>query len=501
MDRSTITKRTDEPEIRQSQSVQPPVVYASDPGSQGTDSVRGTWCSEGEAGRHFRTKAQRTGALNPPPIGPRLARIAEQAQQYPEMKFYTLAHHLDVAVLERAFWSLKPNSAAGVDRITWHQYQRDLETNLAILHERLVNRTYQPQPVVRCWILKGDGKQFRPLGIPALVDKIVSKAVAMLLEQIYEQDFYDFSYGFRPGRSCHQASHDLRQGLLKNGIQYVIDCDIRAFFDNLQHDELIAILRERVTDGRVLELIEMWLKAGILDDRELVFPEKGSPQGSVISPLLANAYLHEVLDKWFAEVVTRHCRGKVMLIRYADDFIIGCRHEEDARRIMDVLPKRFARYGLEVNQEKTKLVNFTRPPYDHGLKGSDSKREKPGTFSFLGFVYYWGKTYRGSHTIKRKTEGKRLRRSMQAIWSWCRDNRHRPIEDQYRILSAKLRGHYQYYGVRCNSRCLDLVYYTARRAWRYWLNRRGGRKKNWQGFGKMMAKLSLPRPRIVQAWV
>ena len=202
--------------------------------------------------------------------------------------------------------------------------------------------------MVRRWIPKGDGKQFRPLGIPALVDKIVSKAVAILLEQIYEQDFYDFSYGFRPGRSCHQASHDLRQGLLNSGIRHVIDCDIRAFFDNLQHDELLLILRERVTDGRILELIEMWLKAGILDDRELVFPEKGSPQGSVISPLLANAYLHEVLDKWFAEVVTRHCRGKVMLIRYADDFIIGCQHEEDARRIMEVLPKRFARYGLEI---------------------------------------------------------------------------------------------------------------------------------------------------------
>ena len=190
-----------------------------------------------------------------------------------------------------------------------------------------------------------------------------------------------------------------------------------------------------------------------------------------------------------------------MLIRYADDFIIGCRHEEDAKRIMDVLPKRFARYGLEVNQEKTKLVNFARPRGGYGPKGSDSKREKPGTFSFLGFVYYWGKTLRGGYTIKRKTEGKRLRRSMQAIWSWCRENRHRPIEEQYRILCAKLRGHYQYYGVRCNSRCLDLVYYTARRAWRYWLNRRGGRKKNWQAFGKMMAKLSLPRPRIVQAWV
>jgi len=270
---------------------------AADSRSQGTDSVRRTWSSEGEAGRHFRTQAQRIGALNPPPVQPRLDRIAEQAREHPEWRFYTLAHHLDVAMLERAFWSLNPKSAAGVDRITWQQYKRDLELNLEGLHEKLVNKTYQPQVVVRRWIPKSDGKKFRPLGIPALEDKVVAKAVALLLEQIYEQDFYDFSYGFRPGRSCHQASHDLRQGLLKQGVRYVIDCDVRSFFDNLQHDQLLAILRERVTDGRVLELIEMWLTAGIMDDPELVFPEKGSPQGSVISPLLANVYLHVVLDK------------------------------------------------------------------------------------------------------------------------------------------------------------------------------------------------------------
>ena len=472
--------------------------------SQGTDSVRRTWSSEGHAGRHFRTEAQRRGALKPPLVQPRLDRIAEQAQQYPDMKFYTLAHHLDVAVLERAFWSLNPKSAAGVDRVTWQQFKDDLESNLEVLHEKLVHRTYQPQPVVRHWIPKGDGKSFRPLGIPALEDKIVAKAVALLLEQIYEQDFCDFSYGFRPGRSCHQASHDLRQGLLKNGIRYVIDCDVRSFFDNLQHDQLLAILRERVTDGRVLELIEMWLTAGIMDDREMVFPERGSPQGSVISPLLANVYLHVVLDRWFTEVVTAHCRGKVMLIRYADDFIIGCQNEEDARRIMEVLPKRFAKYGLEVNTEKTKLVRFMPPRRGYGRTESPSQSGKLGTFdtfSFLGFVYYWGKTFRGGYTIKRKTEGKRLRRSMQALWSWCREHRHRPLDEQYRILSAKLRGHYQYYGVRCNSKCLDLVYYTAVRAWRYWLNRRGGRQLTWQAFGRLMAKFPLPRPRIVQAWV
>jgi RNA-directed DNA polymerase len=413
------------------------------------------------------------------------------------MAFTTLAHLLDVPMLERAFWSLNPNSAAGADRITWRQYKHDLETNLEDLHEKLVRGTYTPQPVVRRWIRKSNGK-LRPLGLPALEDKIVSKAVAELLEQIYEQDFCSFSYGFRPGRSCHQALHDLRQGLLNKRIQYVIDCDISSFFDNLRHGGLLDLLRKRVKDGRLLKLIEMWLKAGIMDGKELVFPEKGSPQGSVISPLLANVYLHEVLDTWFAEVVVPHCRGKVLLIRYADDFIIGCEREEDAQRIMQVLPLRFAKYGLEINAEKTKLVRFVRPRWN---SNRDASGRKPGTFSFLGFVHYWGKTWRGGHTLKRKTEGKRLSRTRTSLWEWCRENRHRPLEEQYRALCAKLRGYYQYYGVRCNSRCLDLVHYTATRAWRYWLNRRGGRKLTWQAFGRLLAEFPLPRPRIVQGWV
>ena len=231
MDRKTFTPHTDTQAVEPSPLERAAVSITVDPGSQGTNSVHGTWSSEGEAGRHFRTKAQRIGASKPPLVQPRLDRIAEQAQQYPDMKFTTLAHHLDVAVLERAFWSLNPTSAAGVDRVTWQQYQRDLATNLEVLHEKLVHKTYQAQPVVRQWIPKGDGKKFRPLGIPTLEDKIVAKAVALLLEQIYEQDFCDFSYGFRPGRGCHQASHDLRQGLLNNRIRYVIDCDIRSFFD------------------------------------------------------------------------------------------------------------------------------------------------------------------------------------------------------------------------------------------------------------------------------
>ena len=473
---------------------------ATRPGSQGTTTVQGTWCSEGDAGRHLRTKAGQAGNTpagpgtpSPVPMPLRLERIATQARAYPDMAFTTLAHHLDVAMLEDAFRRLNPRSAPGVDRVTWRTYKENLATNLETLHEKLVNDTYCPQPVVRRLIPKSQGK-LRPLGLPALEDKIVAKAVARLLEAIYEQDFCDASYGFRPGRSPHQALHDVRQGLLGNRIGQVIDCDISAFFDNLQHDTLLAILRKRIKDGRVLEVIELWLKAGILDGKEMVYPDKGSPQGSVLSPLLANVYLHEVLDTWFETVVKAHCRGQVVLYRYADDVLIGCELASDARRIMEVLPKRFAKYGLEINAEKTKLVDFRRPqrPTSGG---------KPGTFSFLGFVHYWGKTWRGGYTIKRKTEGKRLRRTLGEFWRWCRDNRHRPLQEQYATLCAKLRGYYQYYGVRCNSPCLDLVYYAAMRAWRYWLNRRGGRKMTWRAFGRMMAAYPLPQPKIVKGWV
>lgn len=276
---------------------------------------------------------------------------------------------------------------------------------------------------MRRLIPTSNGK-LRPLGLPTLEDKIVAKAVAMLLEAIDEQDVCDVSDGFRPGRSPHQALHEGRQGMLKNGMGSVIDCDISAFFDHVQHDTLRTILCKRIKDGCVLERIERWLKAGILDGKEMVFPEKGSPQGSVISPLLANVYVHEVLDTWCETVVQAHGRGKGVLYRYADDVVIGCEWEADARRITEVLPKRFAQYGREMNTEKTKVVDCGRPQ-------RSSAERQPGTCSFLGVVHYWGKTWRGSYTITRKTEGKRLRRSLGECWRWCRDNRHRALQEQY----------------------------------------------------------------------
>ena len=497
----TVRKHTHRQDATRRQA--PPASGASLPGSarsksQGTNSVHGTCTSEGEAGRHSPLQARLDKETSrSESILQRLERIATQAREYPEMQFTTLAHLLDVALLERAYWSLNPKSAPGVDRVTWRKYQRNLDTNLEDLHTRLKSQTYHPQPVQRRWILKSPGK-YRPLGLSALEDKVVAKAVALLLEQIYEQDFLDFSHGFRPNRSCHKASHQVRQELLKMGITCVIDCDLRSFFDNLRHDVLLSLLRKRVNDGSLLQLIKRMLEAGILDGKELVFPEKGSPQGSVISPLLANVYLHEVLDKWFAEVVTAHCTGKVVLIRYADDFIIGCARADDAARIMRALPQRFAKYGLELNTEKSRLVNFARPRRG---PGGPPDGGKPGTFSFLGFVYYWGKTFRGGYTIKRKTEGKRIARTCSSFWQWCRDHRHDSLADQHQTLCAKLRGYYQYFGVRCNSACLDVVYDAVKRAWRYWLRRRGDRKLDWKKFEALLSDYPLPPPRIMVPWV
>jgi len=494
-----LTTRSDRTQLTAQPAVSLPESSNVASRSQGTNSVRGTWSSEGDAGCHQPLHAEsESGTLSPEPILLRLERIATQARQYPDMQFTTLAHLLDVPMLERAYHSLNPRSAAGVDRVTWRDYQRNLDSNLEDLYKRLKNRTYVPQPVRRCWIAKSNGK-LCPLGLPALEDKVVAKAVALLLEPIYEHDFCDFSYGFRPGRSCHDALHRMREDFLANGVRSVIDCDISSFFDNLRHDILLALLRKRINDGSVLRLIKLMLEAGIMDGKELVFPEKGSPQGSVISPLLANAYLHEVLDTWFAEVVTAHCKGRVVLIRYADDFVIGCQYDEDARRIMQVLPQRFAKYGLEINTAKSHLVDFTRPRRNSGRV--PSRGRKPGTFRFLGFVCYWGKTRRGWYTLKLKTAGSRIARTCSSLWKWCRDHRHDPLQEQHQRMCSKLRGHYQYYGVRCNGRCLDKVHYEANRAWHYWLRRRGGRKLTWEKFEALLQDYPLPLPRLTQTWV
>lgn len=473
-------------------------------GMQGTNVVRRTCSSEGKVGRHHRTKTEPSASPVEVPqedfeltsVESTLERIAEQARQYPEMAFTTLAHHIDVEMLCYAFNRLNPRSSPGIDRVTWEEYDRDLTKNLEKLHHRLVTRTYEPLPVRRVLIPKGPGK-LRPLGLPALEDKIVAKAVSLLLEQIYEQDFSASSYGYRPGLSAHNALHDLRVQLQNLGVSHVIDCDLTAFFDTLQHGLLLKILRKRVKDKSILHLIKLWLKAGIMDGKELVFPTEGSPQGSVISPLLANIYLHEVLDEWIQTTVAAHCYGRIMFIRYADDFVIGCTHAEDVPRILKALVGRFKRYGLKINQEKTHVVPFQRPR----RRPPGSPSDKPGRFSFLSFVHYWSKTRRGGYTIKRKSLSQRIARCCTALWKWCRENRHKPVDDQQETLAAKLRGMFYYYGLRCNFPALARIELHTYRSWHYWLNRRGGRRLTWPKYEVFVQVYPLPKPSILNPWV
>jgi len=417
------------------------------------------------------------------------------------MVFTTLAHRIDVEWLREAYRQTNKNSAAGIDGITAAAYGAKLDENLQELHRRLVSGQYKAPPVERVWLDKEDGRK-RPIGKPTFEDKIVQRAVVMLLEPIYEQEFYDFSHGFRKGHSAHQALHEIREACRQGNINWIIDADVSRFFDELGHDQLREFIKQRVNDGGIMKLIGKWLNAGVMEEGKLTYAEKGSPQGGVISPLAANIYLHYVLDEWYEQEVKPRLKGRSFLQRFADDFIIGCELESDARRIMAVLARRFGRYGLTIHPEKTKLVKFGKPPRKEqpGPKTCPERSRRNGTFDFLGFTHYWAKSRRGYWVIKRKTARKRQRRSIKSLWQWCKENRHLPLEEQYQMLCLKLRGHYQYYGIRSNTRQLEEVYQKARAGWRYWLNRRDNhRKMIWEKFEKLLTSFPLPKPRIIHA--
>lgn len=309
---------------------------------------------------------------------------------------------------------------------------------------------------------------------------------------VYEQDFYDFSHGFREGHSAHQALKELRDQCMKYGIKWIIDADISGFFDNIDKARLREILRLRVNDGGLMRLIGKWLNTGVVEGDVVSYSEKGTPQGGVISPTLANIYLHHVLDEWFMEEVKPRMKGHCFIIRFADDFIIGCQHEEDARRIMNVLPKRFDRFGLSIHPEKTRKIEFGRPASGKEVSKGEA------TFDFLGFTHYWAKSLKGNWVIKRKTSRKKVRKAIVAMRVWCQKNRHKPLEWQRNILASKLRGHFQYYGIRCNMRSMEAVLHFAIRGWRYWLSRRSSKSKiPWEKFKKLLEIHPLPTPRIV----
>jgi group II intron reverse transcriptase/maturase len=419
-------------------------------------------------------------------------RIAELAKQNPTMALTSLNHYLDVAWLREAFRRTRKDGAPGVDGQTWATYGENLEENLRSLLDRAKSGTYRSPPVRRVHIPKGTGGETRPIGIPTLEDKVLQRAVAMILEAIYEEDFCDCSYGFRPGRSAHQALDALWQQTMGRGGGWILDMDIRKFFDTLDHGHLREFLRQRVRDGVLLRLIGKWLKAGVMEDGRISYPESGSPQGGVISPLLANVFLHYVLDKWFAEEVVPRMKGRAFLIRYADDAVMGFTHEEDARRVLAVLPKRLGKYGLTVHPEKTKLVDFRQPPHDARPKGGP-RGERPGTFDLLGFTHFWARSRKGHWVVKRKTSKSRFTRAVRTIAHWCRDNRHRPIAEQHAALSRKLRGHYAYYGITGNSLALNRFRDQVQYAWRKWLARRNSKTRPpWDWFHRLRVRYRLP---------
>jgi len=427
-----------------------------------------------------------------PTISTKLQRIAQQAECYPTMVFNNLYHLIDCEFLREAYRRTRKSGAPGVDKVTAKAYAVNLEENLRDLHARLRAHRYVASPVERVWIDKDGGKK-RPIGKPVFEDKIVQRACVMLLSAIYNHDFYDFSHGFREGHSQHQALHELVVGCRELKINWVVDADVSGFFDNLDHGHLREFIAQRVNDGGINRLIGKWLNAGIVDGENLTYPDKGTPQGGVISPLLSNIFLHHVLDDWFVRDVQPRMSGRCFLIRFADDFVIGFEFERDAHRVMEVLPKRFGRFGLAIHPEKTKLVRFSKPSsYVKSVKWN-------GTFDFLGFTHFWAKSLKGYWVIKWKTMRKRLCRFIKSIWQWCRINRHKPLVEQHKALYAKLRGYYQYYGVRHNYKALRIVLHEVRRAWKYWLSRRSNSDRmNWKVFFRFMDnQMPLPRPRII----
>jgi RNA-directed DNA polymerase len=426
--------------------------------------------------------------LGPGQVSPRQERIATLAREMPDKALTALCRYLDEDWLLSAFTRTRKDGAAGIDQETSADFVANIRERLTSLRDRAHSGRYVAPPVRRTYIPKGTGPETRPIGIPTFEDKVLQRGVVMLLEPIYEGMFHEGSYGFRPGRSAHQAVDALRDWLVRAGGGYVVEVDIRKFFDTLVHQHLRAFVQRRVGDGVVLRLIGKWLNAGVMEEDIVTYPSEGSPQGGVISPLLANIYLHYVLDEWFETEVKPRLRGEAILIRYADDFVIACRHESDAAALFAELPTRFAEYGLTIHPTKSRMVRFTHP-----RPGEAS----PETFDLLGFTWYWGRTRRGRWIVKTKTAGSRLSRALTKIADWCHKHHHDPIPTQSATLSRKLRGHYAYYGRPGNYDCLSQYYRGALRSWRQWLSRRSRKAYlTWDAFHALLNRHRLSPPYI-----
>jgi group II intron reverse transcriptase/maturase len=441
------------------------------------------------------------GTSRPVSVSTKLQQIAELARNAPQMVLTTLAHHIDLEWLKEAYRRTRKDGAVGIDNQTAADYEQKLEENLKSLLDRFKAGSYRAPPVRRVYIPKSDpSAKARPIGIPTFEDKVLQRAVLLALEAVYEQDFMDCSYGFRRGRSAHQALDDLWRGLM--GVQggWVIDLDIQNFFDALDKGHLRRFLDQRVRDGVLRRTIDKWLKAGVLEGQSLWYPDAGTPQGGVISPLLANIYLHEVLDRWFEQEVKPRLRGKAFIIRYADDAVLGFERVEDAQRVMAVLPKRFGKYGLALHPAKTRLLDFRKPPGRASRGDGASNKHEHRSFDMLGFTHFWGRSLKRNWIVKRKTAKGRFTRALRRVAEWCRKNRHLKVKEQHAALVRKLRGHYAYYGITGNADALNRFRQHVECVWQKWLNRRSARNHMpWARFKRLLLRYPLPPIRIVHS--
>jgi RNA-directed DNA polymerase len=423
--------------------------------------------------------------------------IAKLARDYPERAFFTLSQYIDFEWVWYAYDQTRKDGAVGVDEQTAEEYAANLEQNLLTLVDQLKSGLYRAPPVRRHYIDKADGSK-RGLGIPCFADKVAQRAIVLLLEPIYEQDFLDCSFGFRLERNAHQALQAVRAAIVAQGGRWVLDVDLRKYFDSIDRAKLREVLDRRVTDGVVRRLIDKWLNAGVFEDGQLHYPDLGTPQGGVISPCLANVFLHYVLDEWFAEEVQPRLRRPSTLVRFADDFvaIFGCK--EDADRVLAVLAKRMGKYGLQLHPDKTRMVDFR--PMKKATAPSD-EATLATTFNFLGFLHVWGKSRKGNRVVRQQTAKDRFARALGAIAEKCRRMRTEPVADQHRQLSQKLKGHFAYFGISGNYKRLADLRYETRRIWRKWLSRRSNNSRvGWDVFARIEKRFPLPQPTIIHCY-
>ena len=427
-----------------------------------------------------------------------LDRIRQAARRDKSIRFNNLMHHITIDRLREAYQELKPKAAPGIDDVTWEQYGKELEANLSDLRERVLSGRYRAAPSKRVWIPKPDGKK-RPIGIPVLEDKVIQQAVAWILSQIYEEDFVGFSYGFRPGRSQHNALDALFVGITQRRISWILDADIRSFFDTVDHEWMMKFIEHRISDPRMLRLIRKWLRAGVSEEGQWSKTTVGTPQGAVISPLLANIYLHYALDLWVEKWREKQAQGDVIIVRYADDFVMGFQHKQEAGSFLKELRERLAKFGLELHPDKTRLIEFGQFAAENRKKRGEGK---PETFDFLGFTHICARTRKGNYfTVRRKTIAKRMRNKIKTVRAKLMQRRHDPIKELGEYVRSVVKGHFNYYAVPNNKRSIDAFRSAILKSWFQALRRRSqkARRYSWDKF-KRMAEAWVPKARILHPY-